>query len=159
MTDLSRGSIANPIPLLLSGVKGILTVVKTVAETVSNNNTPQDDDQLFIALEANSRYLFILFMSIEIKAASDFRFDFTVPLGATITGNITSAAENVLELDLTALRSITATAAITICPRYIGKITTNSTAGTLQLQWAQLVAVIENTVMQAGSYISLVKLA
>ena len=102
------------------------------------------------------------------KAASDFKYLFTVPAGTVVSGvapdldQVTYSAgtpAQVVEVDLTVSRSITTTIDGTfLWSPAAAIVVVSGTAGTIQLQWAQVTAVAENTVVKKGSMIRATKL-
>ena len=142
-----------------SGISGMRGIVKTVDEDVNNSTTMQDDDALLLAVEANARYEMLIILRVTIRAASDFKFQFTVPASATIEGHASSTVQNNPVFDLTTAQTITVTALIQTFIRYAATITTAGTAGNVTLQWAQNTAAIEDTTVKNGSLLIIRRLA
>ena len=142
-----------------SGILGMRGIVKTADETVNNSTVMQNDDALVIAVEANARYGMMIILRCTFLAASDFKFQFTLPAGASIPGHSSSAPQTNTELDLTTAQVQTVTSTSQAFVRYHAIITTSSTAGDVQLQWAQNTAAVEDTVVKASSYLLIWRLA
>jgi len=143
----------------------ILMAVKTADETVNNSITYQNDDHLFISLEANSIYQLELFMMISqggITAA--IKADFTVPTGTTIEQTITRNENNNSTFYWTHSEDLRIEwqngcrllgADNVIISR--GAVFTLGTAGNLVLRWAQNTADLTDTKVTKGSYLKLTK--
>ena len=142
-----------------SGISGIRGVVKTADEIVNNSSTMQDDNELLVAIEANGRYEMLIVLRCTMLATSDFKFQFTVPTGTTMAGASSGASQIGAELDLTTTQSQNVTSTTQAYLRYFAIITAGSTAGNVTLQWAQLLATVEDTVVKASSYLLLRRLA
>lgn len=126
------------------------TVFKASAETVNNSNVLQNDDELLYPIGANQKKSFIAFIKLDIKSASDFRYSFTAPAGATgsFGSNIGSPPnEGALGDTETQLSG----ANITTLLVFFGFVLNGATPGNLQFQWAQNTAVAEDTIVNAGS--------
>lgn len=143
------------------------TKVKTGNETVSNSATLQADDDLagFI-IDASGTYVFWGLLHCALKSASDFKAAMVLASaptevimnigghGATMTdvydgqdGNTDKAALTVSGDDDPVLIFVE------------GVIVNDSDATTATLQWAQNSAVAEDTILRAGSFISMAKVA
>lgn len=133
---------------------GLLSVRKAVTETVNNSAVLQDDNELFLPMGANEVWRIIPYVLINSKAASGFRWLFTVPAGATYRGTLTGAnAENDFTVvDTTAYAGL-GLFVMTNHSLYVG----GGLAGNLRLQWAQNVAVAEDTQVLVNSCISAIR--
>lgn len=145
-------------------------VFKTANENVISSTAFQNDDHLFISLEANSRYIvdcYIKYAGESGAGTGDFKTTWTVPASATGTrfcvGAPTSTTSqndtNVLTTGFSitgALTYGTNTAADSFYARETLNITTVS-SGTLQLQWAQVISNANNTTVQTDSFLSCLK--
>lgn len=140
-------------------------VRKTAAESVTSSATLQNDDELFLAVEASRFYDFVAFLKYDGATAGDIKFAWTGPSGFTIryrhTGAATGLAGTSGDIDY---REITEAdtlgvgangAATTLICRMEGIVTTSATAGTLQLQWAQFASSATATRVFAGSFLYL----
>lgn len=136
-------------------------VRKTADETVNNSTTLQNDNELFFAAGANEVWVGRILLILRIKSASGFKFHLSAPAGAT--GEVVSSgppeitlseqqigASEALSNELhgkTPVDSVGRAMIIT----FVVKM--GSTAGNIQVQWAQLAAVAENTDVEANSHI------
>ncbi|MEU8469609.1 hypothetical protein AB0F30_17075 [Streptomyces sp. NPDC029006] len=147
-----------------------LTVArKTVDETVTSSVTVQDDDQLTLAVAANSVYMLEAFLIYDGDTAGDLRITFTGPTGATMdwtpNGASTAQASGTGSIKLerqplgqeSTLGASGAGAKAVAMPR--GVLVTGSTAGSLTLRWAQATASATATTVFANSLIRLTKIA
>lgn len=151
-TDVRKTTVAD-IVALASG--GPLTAKKTSDETVSSSTTLQNDDELFIALEANKTYAFEFFLLVLTNAAPDFKWAITGPSGATgrvlgdaVTGD-TLFQTQALGTSVAATLFASSTGGLVLH----GTITTSATPGNLQLQWAQNTSSAISTTVESGSYL------
>ena len=143
--------------------KGLALVRKTANETVNNNNTLQDDDDLLFALAANETWLFEAFISFNTQTAADIQFAFTIPSGATMRwaasklGPSTPAqgSEEVYDVEITSGTPIAVAVQDTsfYAVHIMGTVVNNSTAGNLQLQWAQNAAHASTTTVYINSWL------
>jgi len=116
----------------------VRTVVKTSDQEIISDITVADDDELFISLLANKRYLLKFDIIYEGDALGDIRFAFSVPAGST--GQHGSVAANgQITFNLTSVDGYNAGGATVEEHAYITVwITTSATAGNITLQWAQI---------------------
>ena len=133
-------------------------VMKGTDETVNNSNVLQADDDIVIALEANSKYSLDHYFIVESTASADFQYNYTVPSGATgeRLGGVWDADTITALLNITTADFVaTGGAGVGIVGR--GRITTTD-AGNLVLNWAQWVAEATDTKLKAGSWVKVTKL-
>lgn len=142
-----------------------LFVRKTSNETVNNSAVLQNDDALVLAVSASSTYLLSLRLIVNSGTTPDFKFTFTVPAGTTgsiqiFEGSTPSTAAAVLQgpFSLTATSATSGIAADQII-LVQGVVVVSTTAGNLQLQWAQNTANASNTIVGSNSYMMLTKVA
>lgn len=125
-------------------------VIKEENEVVNNSNSPQSDDELFIAVGASETWLFEMFLIYDSGISADIRFRFIIPTGSEITWNLPNATSNpkhegdLLSRDGSGVGTVRGT---TIA----GILKVGSNSGTLQLEWAQNSAVVTDTTVHAGS--------
>jgi len=133
----------------------IRAVRKAADETVNNSVALQNDNELKISAQAQAKYLIDILLLIDAKVASDFKYSWSVPAGATIRTLTSTGAfdANFAEstFDATAAMPTTiGTAGINmLIARFVCVL--GVTAGEIQLQWAQNVAVVEDTIVKANS--------
>ena len=160
---ISPKALADQTVLLKSNK--ILRVFKTANETVNNSTTYQNDDHLFLSVEASSNYIIELLLMVVTDSTGKFKMQFTGPTGATLTNvelfyPTTASGTYANKSGGTVLTDI-----LTANPQFNdafvllkGVFTTDTTAGTLTLQWAQSTANASNCLLAAGSYLSLIKI-
>lgn len=152
---------------VLLGLSAIRSTDLSVA-----NNTLQNDNQLFLAVEANATYAFDgLLVYTCASATPDVMFAFSFPAGATIAwygaGAATNLASQVGSLAAYAPISNGAanygsndSASFPTGNIIKGSLKTSSTAGTLQLQWAQVTTTGGSPVtMKTGSFLTARRIA
>ena len=143
-----------------------LDVVKAATETVTPSTTYQDDDELFLPVEANAVYRFDMLLLHSSGTTGKFKMQFTAPTGATVAWGVIGVHTSVTLsnpvtdvsmpsrtlTDILGLGggNLTGTTAL-----ISGSITTSSTAGNLTLQWAQNTSDAAATQVRAGSTLSM----
>ena len=145
-----------------TGGGGMDAVYKDSDETVNNSVTFQDDDELVLAVSANKVYRGHLIVFFDSGATPDIKFKFTIPTGAHIVwwngGDnnlppITSMQGTDLASDEDTLSG--EGAGTTVEFAYSIVLFVASTAGNIQLQWAQDVQDGSDTKVLAGSLLAL----
>lgn len=145
-------------------------VVKAANESVTSSTTFQDDDELFVTVEANAQYKIRLYLLYSSSDAGDIEIGWTGPSGATMDWGMTAASNNTT--------SVTTVPNMTLPGRLIsetnelggsggssitgiieGTLTTSSTAGTLQFRWTQGTSDATATIVRAGSTLSARRIA
>lgn len=155
-----RGSVLNS---LITEVRGLLAR-KTSDETVNNSATLQNDNELLLAVEANAVYHFGGRLAFTTGTTPDLKFAWTFPAGLTMAYNVSVFAVGTSVLDQFAFdQTLTANceghASLTRTAMLDGIVVVSSTAGTLQLQWAQIAATASDTIMKSGSSIWLTRVS
>ena len=134
---------------------GVTVVRKTADETVNASATYQDDDHLSFAVGANESWAIEIHGRCTVLAASDIKFRFTVPSGASMPMGVVWMGNSTSEFvssDMTGgitAADATIRGSFHLYAIYIG----GSNAGTVQLQWAQDTAVAENTILNSGAWL------
>ena len=147
---ISRGQHA-ALPHTPAMVAGFLQIVrKTIDETVNNSAVLQNDNELLFNMGANETWFILTNLRCSTKAASGFKLAFTVPAGAAFRGTWTNQAFLGDEYDLTASLNTGAGLALPVFKHFAAYIG-GAAAGVLRLQWAQSVAVAEDTTVLANS--------
>jgi len=132
---------------------------KSADEIVNNSATLQNDDHLVVAVKANENLT--LRVCLVCKTASDvpdMKIAFTVPTGGAIKGK-TYVENSAIPTDVADLTS----AQVLGLPgtgRFwyiLAKYTGGANAGSVQLQWAQNTATVEDTTVEAESYLLAIK--
>lgn len=148
----------------------ILSVRKTANESVTNSVALQTDDDLFIAVAANTKYMLDSFFiySGAAPGSGGFKCDWSIPAGATLDwasyGVLGHSSGTVTDYDVPWLSASTtrdhgtngAGNEMTLQPK--GLLTVAGTAGTIALRWAQATANATSTILHANSYFRLMKL-
>ncbi len=156
---------ASGAKLRASVLSSLITEVRTVFarktsdETVNNSTTLQNDDALFVAVEANAVYDFLIAIHHNSGGTPDIKFGWTVPASTTMVWggfivNTAGAFTVAANLSQTSVVSIGGTGSDSF-QAFQGVVVTSGTAGTLQLQWAQDTLNASNTIVRAGSYLAL----
>lgn len=148
---------------------------KTATETVTSNTVVQNDDELFASVAINYVYTVDMMAVVTGDDLGDVKFQFTYPAGATLAGGqvsllaslaggvVTSGSAELRAIPVQATPSTALAAGIAdtngVLVMYHGVLIMNSTAGTLQLQWAQNASSVNGTVLNIGSYLKLTRMA
>src|SRR5215472_12558663 len=138
-----------------------LAAYRTSTQSVTSSTTLVNDTQLSVAVAANAVYRVELGMTYTADTAGDIKLGWTTPAGATIATAVTvglSLTAAAATDDVTVGASSTPVfggigAGANAALQYIFILTTSSTAGTLQLQWAQNSSSATATTVNAGSYL------
>ncbi len=161
--------------LTVTGIGGRSFVRKTVDESLTSNTTLQNDDALTLAVAANATYTFRVWMlAVDATDANgDIKFGFTFPAGATChfsgKGPHSLLAGGGAFGDGEYIGRNTATSGSTVAAyglstsvigiELTGLLIVGGTAGNLQLQWAQNTSDANATTVQAGSFMTLDRVA
>lgn len=137
-------------------VKETITKVKTSRETVTSSTTLQDDNDFSFSVKANTTYSITGVLFLSSPNSGGLKWLFTVPSGASGRINIDcgQATFDCLDIDITtgeATSSGTAIATQNASGKLSGFVTTSSTEGTLQFQWAQNTSNVTGTYLERGS--------
>lgn len=135
-------------------------VRKSADETVNNSATLQDDDALGKLLTVSSTYEFELLILYNSGATPDLKFGFTGPAGSSANWAAISNSTPVVSVPKVLADTLTVDgtgADATVLVK--GIFVMGATAGGLQLQWAQATANASNTIVRAGSYLRIRKVA
>jgi len=118
---------------------------KTGAESVTSSTTVQNDDHLFFDIPANQTWRAKYEILLTAAGSTDARLKFTLPSGATAsaTGTYARASDNSTTETSDATTEFVVTISNTANPTHNAllciylRVVNSSTAGTVQLQWAQ----------------------
>jgi hypothetical protein len=150
-----RGSVLSS---LITEVRP-LSVRKGLDETVNNSTTLQNDDELFLAVEANASYWLNLRLIMNSGTTPDFKMLFTFPAGLTMKlHNVEATGTLSVPYDQTTTAAMSGTGADAII-QVEGRVLVSSTSGTLTLQWAQNTLTVANTIVRADSTMRLTRLS
>lgn len=146
------------VALLTDIGTGTELAYKAADETVNNSTTLQNDDDLVVALDANSYYAVSAFLRHNTSATADYWYSFTVPSGATgwrffCENNDTVCRSEDMTVTLNGVGASADEAGM-----MTGTIFTGGSAGNLQLQWAQKTAEVSDTKILQGSWLKAEKL-
>ena len=143
-----------------------IVVRKTADETVNNSSTLQNDDHLILPLGANEVWIFQFFLFSNSSTTADIKIAFTAPTGAVFQYLISSADIGVDSSTTTATFARMSTGAINIYGESLDKldilrglVINGANAGNLQLQWAQSLAEVSDTIVRANSCLIATKIA
>ena len=158
-------NIAAGSRILASAMQGIapLAVEKPTDQSVTSSTTLVNDTALSAAVAASATYLFYCYLDYEggTGGSSDLKFQWTVPASATLrftligTDASNATVVSSTKSDTTSYTLRSAGAATLQAALMIGSLVVASTAGTLQLQWAQNTSSGTATKVHAQSFLSL----
>jgi len=138
------------------GGGGMSVIVKEADETISSNNTLQNDDELLFAVAANEVYQFEGVLMVSTGATPDIKLTFAGPTGAVGSFSWEGADSSANRSFASAALGATTTFLVAGTPRLVrfwGGIHNGANAGNLTLQWAQNTSDGTNTTVLAGSYL------
>lgn len=127
-------------------------VVKKVTEIVNNSNTQQDDDELFVALNANKTYGFLVVLFWNVGAIPDLLYGFTAPTDATgkYTNSTISSDTSVITTALSNLNFAPGTTPDRMSIIF-GTVKNLTNAGDFTCQWSQNTPTVEDSKMLEGA--------
>lgn len=145
----------------------VLLAYKTADEQVASSIVLQDDDHLALAVVAGGVYALDGYLDVEADPAADITVGWSAPAGATLswteTGISAGNANNIGSIKQSRLDLATSSGVGIIAAgsavRPAGVLRVGGTAGTLQLRWAQSVSSLTPTILKAGSWIRLTRIA
>lgn len=155
----------------LTTTTGDQAVIKAAAETITNSDVLQDDDELVLAVAAGAVYSVEVLLLYSAAAAADLQVSVTGPAGATlplIVDALPAGATAVTDahtiqigaLGDASVLTIGAVAAGTqVAALAHGLLTTAVAAGSLQVRWAQAAADASDAVVDAGSWIRVTRIS
>lgn len=144
-------------------IPAMIAARKTADEVVNNSSTLQNDNHLSWPVAANAVYEMRLELVYVTGTTPDIKFGWTYPSGLTmvwqhrgtdLSGNVAFRG-NYNAATVLGIGGTTFEEYVTLT----GLITVSSTAGTLQLQWAQSTANASDTTLRSGSYGILTRIA
>ena len=154
-------------------IKTIRTVRVTADNTANNTAAFANVTNMSIALAANDVWMLDMVLIGESPTAADIRYAWTFPVDCTMRwGNRGSAQDNAgldpsggampttynLDGPITWQPSFSGHAAAVPISMY-GLVTNGANAGTLQLQFSQLVATVADTDVKAGTFMNATKVS
>lgn len=139
-----------------------LTVKKTADQAISSDASLNNDTHLVLAIPASQTWLYEITLIFASTGAADLRVGCTVPSGAT--GTISTfwqsadGTDTVWANELDGVISLYGNGQIMVIKIYF-YVVNSTTAGNVQLQWAQYISNGATTTVYAGSKMSGRKLA
>jgi hypothetical protein len=145
-------------------------IYKTAGESLTANNTMQDDDHLFFSVETVSRYRYRGMLWIATGSTTpDIKFTLSGPTSSLLSWTISGADNATSAVDFGAFDAVSGTVTTNIKERPTssggpfgytleGVITTAGTAGNLRLRWAEITA-SNTTTISANSFLEVWKYA
>lgn len=141
---------------------------KTATESVTSSTVLQDDNHLLITVAANTNYVITgTFYVTSASATPDFKMAFVTPSGTIAVsyaalvigaGSSPSRGADVLSTSGVAGNAITIGAGEVLIVQIQGTISVGVTGGTFKLQWAQNTSSGTATTINAGGFLSAVKI-
>jgi hypothetical protein len=140
-----------------------LAAFKPSLQAVTSSTTLVNDTQLFLPVAANAQYFFLLYLSYDggTQGSSDLKFQFTGPSGGNASfsylyyptsGGVGANTNIARTTNLSTPVPIgTDGAGVLLVAYMIGTLTTASTSGTLQFQFAQNTSSATATTVHTGS--------
>jgi hypothetical protein len=137
-------------------------VIKSADETVASSTTNQNDNELSIAVDANTTYWVECFLIYAADPSADIKVTYNGPSGTTmqwcadgLVSSSTAVVDNVSR-SLQGLANTPSHGGITnnttvLVAMHKGVLTTGGSSGNLTLQWAQLASSANATRVYAGS--------
>ncbi len=161
---MTVGQIAAGARILADTIAAIapLCVIKPADESVTSSTVLQDDNALVLPVVADGTYIMVCYLDYEggTQGSSDLQWEWALPASSTLryteihtglTGNIAGAATNLGSTIGTAgtdggnLRAVL----------MVGSLLVSSTAGNLQLKWAQNTSDSTPTIVHAQSFLAM----
>ena len=128
------------------------SVTKAVDETVNNSETLQDDDEIVLAVQASKTYFGFFTAIFNSSAVADIKMAFVVPSGATCIRQSSGLGAQVRTFTNNFENATSfSTSATNESFMLILKIVVDTTAGNIQLQFAQNTAEVSDTKMLKGT--------
>ncbi|MDD5041592.1 MAG: hypothetical protein PHX87_03855 [Candidatus Peribacteraceae bacterium] len=129
---------------------------KTNDETVTNSTALQNDNHLFFAVGANQTWIFEMHLVGNSSTSRDFRFAVVAPEDSTCLTSVSDANGSTGGSVISCGAEITKIAGTGEDTPYIvhGLVSTGSTPGTVQLQWAQNSSGSAESILRTNSFLS-----
>lgn len=142
------------------GVGSSICIDKTADETVTSSTTLQNDNEISFSIGASETWKGHMMLKLTANASAGFKFDFTLPSGAT--GNMTGVGGSAFGFSR---RSVTGgygnTTTFTNNTVYLLSFTiiNSTTAGTVQMRFAQNASDAAATTVMAGTLLQATRTA
>ena len=157
------GSLTVAGALATTGVGGVRYAYKAADETITNNSTMQDDNDLYMSVVANGVYHFELIGSYQAAAAAGLKIEWSAPAGTSMdVSRFLCKVATAVSYDVTnalgAVAGFTGTAA-PVPIRLESTVFVGGTAGTVKFRWAQNTANASNALFFKGTVLRVTRLA
>lgn len=138
-------------------------VYKSVDETIISNSTMQNDDELLLTVAASTKYEFELYMAYNSGTTPDLKIGWTLPTGATNLWHVdyfdtAAAAQKGQSSTVPTTGFAVGGFGSDLYAVFAGTLNISTTAGTMQVQWAQNTLTASNSTVRAGSFLRLQKI-
>lgn len=149
--------------LVVSGIGQQTTVYKTSDQTVNNSSSLTNDTQLTVAVVANAVYRLESHFWFNSNTTANFKWQYAIPTAATYSLGVTG-------YDITGVLvsngNFDQTIVLTAQSGGVDKhgsvyaiVTIGANAGNVVMKWAQNTANASNTIVRAGSHMTLTRIA
>lgn len=137
---------------------------KTALENVISSTTLQNDDHLFVPVQANAVYFMTALIKYDGLDAADLKILFRLPTGATLNAQgtaLVSGATSQQDIQTLPIFENASTvwgvlgAGATLFGTVTGVVVVGSTAGNVQVEWAQNASAATPTRLLANSFLNL----
>ncbi|MCP3758222.1 hypothetical protein [Streptomyces sp. TBY4] len=150
-----------------------LYVEKSADQSITSSTVNVNDNALLVPVEANAKYIVNGMLLYSAHSSADIRMGWTGPSDATFEWIIhaqTTATGGVASNGVVVDRQVIGNSAFPLggfgaenstfmtAPLW-GRLVTSTTAGTLQLNWAQQTSNATASIMRAGSWLMLTRVA
>ncbi len=148
------------------GSNEVLFARKTADQSVTSSTTLTNDNHLAVSVQANAVYDLRLLITYDGSTSGDLKIQFNVPASAVLVGQahapVSTAASQQDYQDFSISAGITINYGVlgaTTVGSLSGTLVTSGTAGTVQLQWAQLTSNGTATRILTNSTLRLIRVA
>ena len=149
-------SVANPIQGY--SIPNIRSIVKGADQTKTSDTTLADDSELVLPVAGNKVYSVRAVIFQKTHATPDFKYDFSLPAGATGIKNTLAPRPDNGDATADITTDVTfATVDASEMIEIVGTVTTGTAAGNIGFRWAQVNSSVEDAIVLAGSSLTLVE--
>jgi len=140
---------------------------KPSIETISSNASLQNDDDLFVSVDASAVYMVKAVLRIASQTAADFQFGWTGPAGITFdwiahsinSGGSTTNDDFIGAYGTASVPTVAGLGGSTVVAHVEGLLVMGANAGTFRLQWAQGTSNASGTSLLTNSFLFLRQVA
>lgn len=150
--QFSPERIAQAIAALGGSGGGTLTAVKTSNETIQSDATENADADLFVNLEANKKYAFLIQIYLQSGTSPDFKYKLLYPSGSTGKQAYSYQIQDpqpTVDIQFGGNGNSDGNVQVVWDS---GFIITDSTPGVLNVAWSQRTSIASDTTVFAGSF-------